>query len=110
MRRSWIATINAAVREHGMTYSRFANAINKESNVQLDRKILANLAVNEPYSFKSVMDEVKFQANMVEIAKRKPLVVEMQAVNYADAISKGLVVYEKRRADEVMAIIEEPRA
>ena len=56
------------------------------------------------------MDEVKLQANLVEIAKRKPLVVDMQAVSYADAISKGLIVYEKRRADEVMAIIKEPTA
>ena len=38
---------------------------------------------------------------MLEIAKRKPLVVDMQAVSYADALAKGLIVHEKRRADEV---------
>ena len=58
MRSDWITTINAAVREHGTSYARFANALVKESNIHLDRKILANLAVNEPYSFKAVLDEV----------------------------------------------------
>ena len=98
MRRSWISTINAAVREHGVSYSKFANALVKQSNIELDRKILANLAMTEPYSFKSVIDEVTLQAGMVEIAKRKPLVAEMQAVNYADALTKGLIVNEKRKA------------
>lgn len=59
MRRSWIGSINAAVREHGFTYSVFANALVKKSNIELDRKILSNLAVSEPYSFKAVLDEVK---------------------------------------------------
>jgi large subunit ribosomal protein L20 len=58
-RRDWISTINAATREHGLAYSRFANALVKKSNIDLDRKILANLALNEPYSFKSIVDEVK---------------------------------------------------
>ena len=94
MRRDWISTINAAVREHGVNYSQFANALVKQSNIQIDRKILANLAVNEPYSFKSVIDEVTLQAGIVEIAKRKPLVAEMQAVSYAEALTKGLIVNE----------------
>ena len=59
MRRDWITTINSAVREHGLTYSRFAFALEKASNVELDRKILSNLAITEPYSFKAVLDEVK---------------------------------------------------
>ena len=58
-RRDWIATINAATREHGIPYSRFAHALGKQSNIELDRKILANLALNEPYSFKCVIDEVR---------------------------------------------------
>ena len=108
VRKSWIATINAAVREHGIMYSRFINALNINSNIQLDRKILANLAVNEPYSFKSVIDEVSLQSGLVEIAKRKPLVAEMQAVSYADALAQGRIVDEKRRPNEVMNIINEP--
>ena len=110
LRRSWITTINAAVREHGVSYSKFANGLTKMSNIELDRKILANLAVNEPYSFKSVIDEVSLQAGMVEIARRKPLVAEMQAVNYADALAKGLIVNEKRRKGDLLATIAEPKA
>ena len=102
LRRGWIHTINSAVREHGLNYSRFTNALNNHSNIELDRKILSNLAVNEPYSFKSVMDEVRLQAGMAEIARRKPLVGEMQAVSYAQALEKGLLVHERRRPDEVM--------
>ena len=50
--------LSAATKEHGMNYSRFIFCLNN-SNIVLDRKILANLAVNEPYSFKTVLDEVK---------------------------------------------------
>ena len=58
-RREWIQTINAATREHGIPYSRFANALVKHSNIEINRKLLANLANNEPYSFKCVIDEVR---------------------------------------------------
>lgn len=57
-RKEWIQTINAATREHNTPYNRFAWALTL-SNVNLDRKILANLAINEPYSFKAILDEVK---------------------------------------------------
>ena len=57
LRRQWIQTISAAVNEHGMNYSRFIMCLNR-SNITLDRKILAELAINEPFSFKSVLDEV----------------------------------------------------
>ncbi len=73
-RREWIQTINAATREHGIPYSRFANALVKHSNIELDRKILANFALNEPYSFKCVVDEVRLQAGLAEHMRRKPVV------------------------------------
>ena len=66
--------------------------------------------MNEPYSFKSVVDEVSLQSGIIEIAKRKPLVAEMQAVSYVDALKQGRIVDEKRRSDEVMNIIKEPEA
>ena len=91
-------------------YSRFINGLNVHSNIQLDRKILANLAANEPYSFKSVIDEVSLQSGLVEIAKRKPIVAEMQSISYADALQQGRIVDEKRRKDEVMNVIKEPDA
>jgi large subunit ribosomal protein L20 len=58
MRSLWNTRINAAVREHGMTYSTFISALNK-GNVTIDRKILAELAVNEPKAFEAVVTSVK---------------------------------------------------
>jgi large subunit ribosomal protein L20 len=57
-RALWIARINAAVREEGLTYSQFINLLNKKG-ITLDRKILADLAMNEPASFKALVGSVK---------------------------------------------------
>lgn len=57
-RRLWIARINAAVRAEGITYSEFINKL-KVKNLDLDRKVLADLAMNEPESFKKLVDSVK---------------------------------------------------
>ena len=56
-RALWIQRINAAVREHGLTYSTFINGLNL-ANINLDRKVLADLAVREPEAFKNVVDQV----------------------------------------------------
>lgn len=57
-RALWIARINAAVREEGMTYSVFINKLQKKG-IELDRKVLADLAMNNPESFKSLVAQVK---------------------------------------------------
>ncbi|MBL7734341.1 MAG: 50S ribosomal protein L20 [Chitinophagaceae bacterium] len=57
-RALWIVRINAAVREEGLTYSQFINLLNTKG-VGLDRKILADLAMNEPESFKALVASVK---------------------------------------------------
>ncbi len=57
-RALWIARINAAVREEGLNYSQFINLLNKKG-ITLDRKILADLAMNEPESFKQLVASVK---------------------------------------------------
>lgn len=57
-RALWIARINAAVREEGLTYSQFINLINKKG-ISLDRKVLADLAMNHPESFKSLVAGLK---------------------------------------------------
>ena len=57
-RRLWIVRINAAVREEGLTYSEFINLL-KGKGIELDRKVLADLAMNEPASFKSLVQSVK---------------------------------------------------
>ena len=54
-RRLWIARINAAVRAEGLTYSRFIHLLN-EKGVTLDRKILADIAMNEPEAFKKLIE------------------------------------------------------
>lgn len=57
-RTLWIARINAAVREEGLTYSEFIHKLNQKG-IGLDRKILADLAMNEPESFKKLVASVK---------------------------------------------------
>jgi large subunit ribosomal protein L20 len=57
-RALWIARINAAVRAEGLTYSRFIHLLN-EKGVLLDRKMLADIAMNEPDAFKKLIDSVK---------------------------------------------------
>ena len=57
-RTLWIARINAAVRMEGLTYSVFMNKLTQKG-ITLDRKVLADLAMNEPASFKLLVDSVK---------------------------------------------------
>lgn len=52
-RKLWIVRINAAVRDHGLSYSRFINGLNK-AEIALDRKVLADLAVSDPAGFAAV--------------------------------------------------------
>ncbi len=54
----WIQRINAAVREHGLSYSQFIGALNKKG-IELNRKVLADLAMNHPEAFKAVVDTLK---------------------------------------------------
>ena len=56
MRALWIVRINAAVRELGLSYSKFMNML-KKADIQVNRKMLADLAVNEPDAFKVLVDE-----------------------------------------------------
>jgi large subunit ribosomal protein L20 len=57
-RTLWIARINAAVREEGMSYSQFMGKLSAKG-IELNRKVLADLAMNEPESFKKLVAEVK---------------------------------------------------
>jgi large subunit ribosomal protein L20 len=54
----WIARINAAVREHGLTYSQFINAM-KKLNIELDRKVLSDLAINDKAAFLQIVESAK---------------------------------------------------
>ena len=57
-RRLWIARINAAARAEGMSYSRFVNGL-RRAGVEVDRKILADLAVQEPEAFKGLVEKAR---------------------------------------------------
>ena len=57
-RRLWVVRINAAAREHDMTYSSFINGLAK-AGIEVDRKILADLAVRDPQAFASLADQAR---------------------------------------------------
>ena len=57
-RALWIMRINAGARLHGMSYSQFMGKV-KANNIELNRKVLADLAMNSPEAFKAVVDKVK---------------------------------------------------
>ncbi|MBI1186583.1 MAG: 50S ribosomal protein L20 [Alphaproteobacteria bacterium] len=57
-RALWIQRINAAVREEGMTYARFIGGLAK-AGVEIDRKVMADLAMNEPAAFKGLVEKAK---------------------------------------------------
>jgi len=60
-RALWIARINAAAREHGLSYSRFMDGL-KRANVEIDRKVLAQLAVSDPKAFSDLAALAKSKA------------------------------------------------
>lgn len=57
-RKLWIQRINAGVREHGLSYSRFMGLMT-EKGMEINRKALADLAMNQPEVFKAIVDQVK---------------------------------------------------
>jgi len=83
IRTDWIRSINAAVREQDVSYSRLIYGFNR-SNILLDRKILSDLARNEPYSFKAVLDELKVQVPTLQANKT-------EKITYQEALNKKLL-------------------
>ncbi|MDI1350389.1 50S ribosomal protein L20 [Aquabacterium sp.] len=59
-RRLWIARINAGSRALGLTYSKFIAGI-KKASIEIDRKVLADMAVNDPAAFASIVEKAKAQ-------------------------------------------------
>ena len=57
-RALWIQRLNAAVRQHGLTYSAFINGLVK-AGIGIDRKVLSDLAIREPETFKSIVERAK---------------------------------------------------
>jgi large subunit ribosomal protein L20 len=69
-RRLWIARINAAARIHGLTYSRLMEAL-KKAHLELDRKILADLAVSDPSAFSKIVEMAKTEGSRQKAASSK---------------------------------------
>ena len=86
LRTEWIQTISAGVREHDVSYCRFINGLNY-SNISLNRKILANLAINEPYTFKAIVDEIKVQKNLQILHKPD--------MDYIEALERNFLVFDQ---------------
>lgn len=70
MRAQWQRVINAAVRQHDMSYSRFMSVL-REQNVALDRKVLAQLAQQEPAAFGELVGQVSKQATKAAATAKK---------------------------------------
>jgi large subunit ribosomal protein L20 len=68
----WQLRINAAARAHGLTYSRFMEGL-KAAGIDLDRKILADIAVKDEAAFKAIFDKAKaaLEAKQADLAKAK---------------------------------------
>jgi large subunit ribosomal protein L20 len=60
IRALWIQRLNAAVREHGMVYSRFIDGLNK-AGITVDRKVLSDLAITQPEAFAALVEKAKAQ-------------------------------------------------
>ncbi|EFJ10624.1 hypothetical protein SELMODRAFT_227421 [Selaginella moellendorffii] len=73
MRSLWIMRINAGARIYGLRYSNFMHGLNRE-NIQLNRKVLSEIAMNEPYSFKCLAD-ISDQAIKAKAAAARPKLV-----------------------------------
>jgi len=65
----WIQRINAGARQHGLTYSQFMNGM-KRAGIELDRKVLSDIAVREPAAFKSLVEQA--QAALAEAPQAAP--------------------------------------
>lgn len=76
------------------------------SNIALDRKVLANLAVNEPYSFKSVVDEVLRQNDFKEFERSNPKITQQRGLLMAEAIQEGKLRVGGPPSPEELAEIE----
>ncbi len=61
-RRLWIARINAAVRADGLTYSKFMHGL-KKANIDLDRKVLSDMAIHNEKSFKALLETARAQVS-----------------------------------------------
>ena len=70
----WIQRINAAVREHGLTYSRFIAGL-KDAGIEMDRKVLAAIAYDDPSSFAEIVKQVQAVIEQAKPASTEPVAI-----------------------------------
>ncbi len=85
MRRLWIIRINAAARENGLPYNRFINGVNR-LGLGIDRKILADMAVNDPHAFSVIVARVKGEPDPVKKAPA-PVVTKTATTDTATTVA-----------------------
>ena len=107
-RRLWIQRINAACRQNGTTYSRFINGL-KCAGVEVDRKVLADLAVNEPEAFTSLVEvasasEVSNQTPATQISENNEKAAEESSVDTAEEETKESPVEEAQQNEDLTSL------
>ncbi|HJM35805.1 MAG TPA: 50S ribosomal protein L20, partial [Acidimicrobiales bacterium] len=107
-RRLWIQRINAACRQNGTTYSRFINGL-KCAGVEVDRKVLADLAVNEPEAFASLVEvasasEPVHQTSATQISESNEEVVEESSVDAAEEQTQESPEEETQQSEDLTSL------
>ena len=107
-RRLWIQRINAACRQNGTTYSRFINGL-KCAGVEVDRKVLADLAVNEPEAFTSLVEvaaasEVSNQTPATKISENNEKAVEESSVDTAEEETQESPAEEIQQSEDLTSL------
>ena len=107
-RRLWIQRINAACRQNGTTYSRFINGL-KCAGVEVDRKVLADLAVNEPEAFASLVEvasasEVSNQAPAAQISENNEKTAEESSVDTAEEETQESSEEEPQQGEDLTSL------
>jgi len=107
-RRLWIQRINAACRQNGTTYSRFINGL-KCAGVEVDRKVLADLAVNEPEAFTSLVEvasasEVSNQTSATQISENNEKAAEESSVDTAEEETQESPAEEAQQSEDLTSL------
>lgn len=106
-RKLWITRINAGVREYGLSYSKFINGLEK-AGIEINRKVLSELAINEPETFKSIVETAKaalegktVKAEVKEVAKK--------AVEKAEDVKEEAEDLAKKTVAELKELAKEKK-
>lgn len=102
MRKEWIMSINAGVREHGIPYNRFIYGLTN-SNIELDRKILSSLCQYEPLSFKALIDEIKVQTGLGFESRKS------SGDSFENAVKEGVIVMPDQTLPPLEQVYEDAK-